>query len=107
MDNPVDNSPLPVDNLVGGAIKLLAKAENWYTVAYRLEPDRLVLRGRRGEGQFLAAWRSGKADCAYWWTRHHQAWADLPPQLVTWQTPRPAPVKVSFRDLGKLLEVEV
>jgi hypothetical protein len=94
-------------SLVGGAVKLLKKAENWYTIAYRVDEDRLVVRGRRGPQQFMAVWRSGKADCAYWWTRQHEAWADLPRQQVRWETPTPTPVKVGFRELRKLLQREV
>jgi hypothetical protein len=93
--------------LVGGAVNLLKKAESWYTIAYRVGEDRLVVRGRRGPQQFMAVWRSGKADCAYWWTRQHEAWADMPRQLVRWETPAPTPVKVGFRELGKLLQSEV
>jgi len=86
---------------------ILKKAESWYTIAYGVDEDRLVVRGRRGEQQFMAVWRNGKADCAYWWTRQHEAWADLPRQLVRWGTPAPTPVKVGFRELGKLLQSEV
>jgi hypothetical protein len=93
--------------LVGGAVNLLKKAESWYTIAYRVGEDRLVVRGRRGPQQFMAVWRSSKADYAYWWTRQHEAWADLPRQLVRWETPAPTPVKVGFRELGKLLQSEV
>ena len=94
-------------SLTNAAQLILRKAESWYTVAYRVDEDRLVARGRRGEQQFMAVWRSGKADCAYWWTRQHEAWADLPRQLVRWETPAPTPVKVGFRELGKLLQSEV
>lgn len=97
--------------------RIVATADfaGWYTIAYEVDATwrkvegktNLVLRGRRGEQQFMAVWRSGKADCAYWWTREHEAWADLPRQLVRWETPAPTPVKVGFRDLGKLLQSEV
>ena len=122
----MDTQPVVEADLVGGAAQLLKKAESWYTIAYEVEVQRLrkvsdgeddegqpvahmepvvernlVVRGRRGEGMFLAVWASGKADVAYWWTREHEAWADLPRELVRWTTPVPTPVKVSFAELKR------
>ena len=55
----------------------------------------------------MAVWRNGKADCAYWWTREHEAWAELPRERVRWTTPWPTPVKVSFTELKRLVKSEV
>lgn len=115
--------------LPGGCRQVLKAAAGWWTIAYEVDVTRLrkvddgldedgkpvghmesvvgsnlVVRGRRGGGQFLAVWADGKADVAYWWTREHEAWADLPRELVRWTTPQPTPVKVSFRDLKRLLQ---
>lgn len=119
-------------DLVGPAAKLEAAAVGWWTVAYTVPTRRMrrvedghdeegnpvrhmetfdeantVVRGWRGEQAFLAAWSAGKADCAYWWTREHEAWAELPRERVTWTTPQPTPVKVSFRELTRLIKSEV
>ena len=112
--------------LVGAAAKLEKAAAGWYTVAYSVPTRRLrkvlvdgegrmvevdetntVVRGWRGEQAFLAAWDSSGADCAYWWTREHEAWADLPRERVTWTTPWPTPVKVSFTELRRLIKSEI
>ena len=70
-----------------------------------VDETNLVVRGWKEDGAFLAAWSAdGKADVAYWWTRDHEAWAELPRQLVTWTTPTPTPVKVGFARLKKLLK---
>ena len=103
--------PTSAGRLVGTA--------GWWTVAYLVDVERLrkvdndaadedgatrvhmesvmssnlVVRGWRDGGAFLAAWSAAgegwKADCAYWWTRDREAWADLPRELVTWRTARP------------------
>ena len=115
--------------LTGGAAKLEKAAAGWWTVAYTVPTRRLrrvedgqdekgnpvrrmetfdevntVVRGWRGQQAFLAAWSAGKADCAYWWTREHEAWAELPRERVTWTTPYPTPVRVSFRELTRLIK---
>jgi hypothetical protein len=116
-------------DLVGAAAKLEAAAAGWWTVAYTVPTRRqrkvsdgvdddgkpyghmevvdeanTVVRGWRRGGAFLAAWDSSGADCAYWWTREHEAWAEMPRERVTWTTPWPTPVKVSFRELKRLLK---
>ena len=113
----------------------IAMSFGWWTVAYLVDVERLrkvdndvadedgatrghmesvvssnlVVRGWRDGGAFLAAWSAAgegwKADCAYWWTRDREAWADLPRELVTWRTARPMPVRVSFRELKALLKM--
>jgi hypothetical protein len=98
--------------LSGAARGLLKRADGWWTVAYALpatwrkaeEAVSVVLRGWSGERQLMAVWINGKAECAYWWTREHEAWADLPRELVRWTTPQPTPVKVSFRELSLLVQ---
>jgi hypothetical protein len=117
-------------DLPGGGRRLLELAADWWTIAYTVPVSRLrkvsdgadddgnplvrmlpveetntVLRGRRGHGQFMAVWSaSGKAEVAYWWTRDHEGWADLPRQRIRWSTPHLAPVKVGFRQLSKLVK---
>jgi len=111
----VDKSVAPVDNssLPGGAGRLeRAASAQWWTVAYQLpatwrkteDAVSVVLRAWSGSRQFMAVWINGKAECAYWWTREHEAWADLPRELVRWTTPQPTPVKVSFRELSRLVQ---
>ena len=116
--------------VVGPARALLAAAEGWWTVAYVVPVERqrrvedgvdddgrvirrmearveenLVVRGWSAQGrQFLAAWASGKAECAYWWQREQEAWADLPRELVRWETPVPVPTRVSFAELRRRLK---
>lgn len=81
-----------------------------------VEETNVVVAGWRGAGRFLAVWSgegSGeraeqappKADVAYWWQREHEAWADLPRELVRWTTPHPTPVKVGFAELKRRLVV--
>lgn len=104
----MDNSALP-----SSARVLVSKAAGWWTVAYEVDATwrkvegktNVVVQGWRGRRQFLAVWADGKADCAYWWTTEHEAWADLPRELVRWTTPAPAPVKVSFAELKRLLKL--
>ena len=129
MDKAVDNSR-PVGALVGAPAQVEKLAGGWWTVAYvvpvkrlrkvsdgvddegnplahmeTVDETNLVVRGWRGDSAFLAAWSAdGKADVAYWWTREHEAWAELPRQLVTWTTPTPTPVKIGFAQLKKLLK---
>lgn len=99
-------------DLSGAARGLLKRLDGWWTVAYTLpatwrkteEAVSVVLRGWSGERQWIAVWINGKADCAYWWTREHEAWAELPRELVRWTTPQPTPVKVSFRELSRLVQ---
>jgi hypothetical protein len=118
--------------LTGAAAKLEAAAVGWWTVAYTVPTKRLrkvsdgvddegkaighmetvdevntVVRGWRNGQAFLAAWDSSGADCAYWWTREREAWAELPRERVTWTTPHPTPVKVSFTELRRLIKSEV
>jgi len=76
----------------------------------------LIVRGWRGAELFLAAWSAKRtdpgvapayvADCAYWWTREHEAWAELPRERVTWTTPQPTPVRVSFKELTRLVKTD-
>lgn len=121
-----------VVDLVGPAAKLEKAAAGWWTVAYTVPTKRqrrvedgadeegnpvrhmetfdevnTVVRGWRGERAFLAAWSSTGADCAYWWTREHEAWAELPRERVTWTTPWPTPVKVSFTELRRLIKTSI
>jgi hypothetical protein len=130
MDTLPSSSTLP--DLVGAAAKLEKAAVGWWTVAYTVPTRRqrkvsdgvddegkdighmetvdgvnTVVRGWREGGAFLAAWSAGKAECAYWWTREHEAWAELPRELVRWTTPHPTPVRVSFRELTRLVKSEV
>ncbi len=115
--------------LTGAAAKLEAAAVGWWTVAYTVPTRRqrrvedgvdeegklighmelvdevnTVVRGWRKDQAFLAAWDSSGADCAYWWTREHEAWAELPRERLTWTTPWPTPVRVSFRELTRLIK---
>ena len=108
---------------LNGAVRgLLKRCDGWWTVAYQLpatwrktdDAISVVVRGWSGSRQFMAVWINGgrgrdgvqsfKAECAYWWTREHEAWADLPRELVRWTTPQPTPVKVSFRELSRLVQ---
>lgn len=78
-----------------------------------VEETNVVVAGWRGAGRFFAVWSAErtdegvapkfKADVAYWWQREHEAWADLPRELVRWATPWPCPVKVGFAELKRRL----
>lgn len=129
---PIDREMRHSRHLVGGAAKLERAAAGWWTVAYTVPTRRqrrvedgadeegnpvrhmelfdevnTVVRGWREGQTFLAAWSAGKTECAYWWTREHEAWAELPRERVTWTTPQPTPVKVSFKELTRLIKSEV